>query len=493
LSGDALGSTRLTLRPQEVRAGTYRFDVGTAGSAALVLQAILLPLALADGPSRITITGGTHVPWSPPAEYLGAVLFPVLSRMGIHARLLEVRAGLYPRGGGVLDVEIMGRAELVPLTAVRPDGPFRLRGAVMVARLPRQRGERLAKAARERLERQGWEAAVTVNEAPAKDAGIAIFLAAEGEGIAAGFSGLGGADESPEALADRVVAECLEFARSGCGCDSRLADQVVLPMALAPGTSRLTTPRLTAHVLSGLEVARQILACPIQVNGSEGQPGAVTIQGGVPQATPRNTPAVQAEGGEEDEEVRPTFATVLSAERRAPSVELTTSDLGPRVSDRSTPIIRKALAKDGPAIQAILAQFAPRGLLLPRTLNEVYKNLRDFCVAEVDGAVVGVCGLSLYWEDLAEVRSLAVLETQGSRGLGSALVSACVAEAAALGIRRVFALTYRQTFFERLGFHVIQKEELPQKIWKDCIRCSKFTCCDEIALIRETRSLMADG
>jgi amino-acid N-acetyltransferase len=413
--------------------------------------------------------------------------------MGVHARLLEVRTGFYPRGGGVLEVEISGRADLVPLTAVRPDGPFRLQTSVMIARLPRQRGEQLAEAAQERLARQGWEATLKVSEVPAKDAGIAIFLAAAAQGVAAGFSEVGGADESPAAMADRVVAEFLEFAQSGCGCDSRLADQVVLPMALAPGTSRLTTPHLTAHLLSGLEVARQILACPIQVNGGEGQPGAVTIQGGVPQATHRYTPAVQTARGEEDVEIRPTFATAsrlgserASREPRAANLGLPTSGLRPRTADRSAPIIRKALAKDGPAIQAILAQFAPRGLLLPRTLNEVYKNLRDFCVAEVDGAVVGVCGLSLYWEDLAEVRSLAVLETQGSRGLGSALVSACVAEAAALGIRRVFALTYRQAFFERLGFRVIQKEDLPQKIWKDCIRCAKFTCCDEIALIRDT-------
>jgi amino-acid N-acetyltransferase len=145
--------------------------------------------------------------------------------------------------------------------------------------------------------------------------------------------------------------------------------------------------------------------------------------------------------------------------------------------------VRKARAADGPAIQRLLAHFATRGELLHRTLNEVYQHLRDFVVGEADGRIVGVCALWLYWEDLAEVRSLAVEESHGGRGLGTALVRACLEEAARLGIRRAFALTYRPAFFERLGFRTLDKRELPQKIWKDCLRCSKFTCCDEVALI----------
>jgi amino-acid N-acetyltransferase len=149
-------------------------------------------------------------------------------------------------------------------------------------------------------------------------------------------------------------------------------------------------------------------------------------------------------------------------------------------------VVRKAKAADGPAIQRLLAHFATRGELLPRTLNEVYRNLRDFFVCAVDGEVVGVCALSLYWEDLAEIRSLAVHETYGGKGLGKGLVIACLDEATDLGVRRVFALTYRPGFFEQLGFQTLDKRELPQKIWKDCIRCAKFTCCDETALICET-------
>jgi amino-acid N-acetyltransferase len=162
-----------------------------------------------------------------------------------------------------------------------------------------------------------------------------------------------------------------------------------------------------------------------------------------------------------------------------------------RGAERS--VVRKARAADGPPIQKLLAHFAERGELLPRTLNEVYKHLRDFFVCEAHGEVVGVCALSLYWEDLAEVRSLAVYETYGGQGLGKALVNACLDEAARLGVGRVFALTYRPGFFERLGFRTLDKRDLPQKIWKDCIRCAKFTCCDEVALIRDTATVEHPG
>jgi amino-acid N-acetyltransferase len=151
----------------------------------------------------------------------------------------------------------------------------------------------------------------------------------------------------------------------------------------------------------------------------------------------------------------------------------------------SPAIVRKARAADGPAIQRLLAHFASRGELLHRTLNEVYQHLRDFVVGEAEGRIVGVCALWLYWEDLAEVRSLAVEDSYAGRGLGKALVGACLTEAAELGIQRVFALTYRPGFFERLGFRILDKRELPQKIWKDCVGCAKFTCCDEVALIRD--------
>jgi amino-acid N-acetyltransferase len=124
--------------------------------------------------------------------------------------------------------------------------------------------------------------------------------------------------------------------------------------------------------------------------------------------------------------------------------------------------------------------------MLPRSLSDIYENLRDYFVFEEDGGeLVGSAAIHIMWEDLAEVRSLAVREGKMRRGVGTQLVESCISEAIVLGIGRVFALTYKPEFFEKLGFHVVDKAELPQKIWSDCLKCSKFPDCDEVALVAD--------
>ena len=145
-------------------------------------------------------------------------------------------------------------------------------------------------------------------------------------------------------------------------------------------------------------------------------------------------------------------------------------------------MIRKALIPDVREIHRLLLDYARDGLLLSRSLAELYESLRDFYVFEVDGRVVGTAALNICWEDLAELRSLAVHPDYNGRGVGRELVLACLDEARRLGLRKVFALTYKQVFFEKLGFKVIEKSQLPHKIWGDCMKCAKFPDCDEIAL-----------
>lgn len=145
-------------------------------------------------------------------------------------------------------------------------------------------------------------------------------------------------------------------------------------------------------------------------------------------------------------------------------------------------MVRKAIIPDVKEIHRLLLDYARDGLLLSRSLAELYESLRDFYVFEADGKVVGTAALNICWEDLAELRSLAVHPDYNGRGAGKALVVACLDEARRLGIRRVFALTYKQAFFEKLGFAVIEKSQLPHKIWGDCMKCAKFPDCDEIAL-----------
>ncbi len=145
-------------------------------------------------------------------------------------------------------------------------------------------------------------------------------------------------------------------------------------------------------------------------------------------------------------------------------------------------MIRKARIPDAKPIHRLLLTYAKEGLMLSRSLSEIYEEIRDFYVYEVDGAVVGTVCLHICWEDLAEVRSLAVDEGQGGKGIGRDLVKSCLSEARELGLKKVFALTYKPGFFSKLGFHEIEKSELPHKIWGDCMRCPKFPECDEIAM-----------
>lgn len=136
-------------------------------------------------------------------------------------------------------------------------------------------------------------------------------------------------------------------------------------------------------------------------------------------------------------------------------------------------------------MHALINEGAARGEMLPRSMNSLYTHLRDMTVAAEDNGLVGCCGLSISWEDLAEVRSLVVGEGQRGLGLGRKLVEACLSEAVTLGIYRVFTLTYVVDFFKDMGFVVVSKDILPQKIWADCLSCHKFPDCDETAMLIE--------
>ena len=146
-------------------------------------------------------------------------------------------------------------------------------------------------------------------------------------------------------------------------------------------------------------------------------------------------------------------------------------------------MIRKAQIADVKNIQKLLMTFANRGDMLSRSLSELYESIRDFYVVEEDGVLLGASALHIVWEDLAEVRSVAVMEDSGRKGIGSRLVQACIAEAREIGLKRIFCLTYKPDFFGKHGFRLVDKSELPHKVWGDCIKCPKFPDCDENAMI----------
>ena len=147
--------------------------------------------------------------------------------------------------------------------------------------------------------------------------------------------------------------------------------------------------------------------------------------------------------------------------------------------------IRAARVGDVPALCDLIRTFADRKLMIRRSLGELYESIREFLVAtDDDGKVLGCAALHVFWDDLAELKCLAVSEEAQGRGVGKKLVEACWDAARELEIKTVFTLTYVPDFFARCGYHVIDKADLPHKIWNECVRCPLFPNCTEVALIR---------
>ncbi len=145
--------------------------------------------------------------------------------------------------------------------------------------------------------------------------------------------------------------------------------------------------------------------------------------------------------------------------------------------------LRKATIRDVKEIHALVNKFAKKDDMLPRSLNEIYENIRDYNVCVDEGKIVAAAALHVLWEDLAEVRSIAVARNYQSLGAGMKLLKCCLREAKTLGVKRVFALTYQPEFFKKYGFEDIDKNDLPHKIWGDCLKCPKFPDCSEMAVI----------
>lgn len=146
--------------------------------------------------------------------------------------------------------------------------------------------------------------------------------------------------------------------------------------------------------------------------------------------------------------------------------------------------IRAAKIKDVKEIQKLVNHFASKKEMLPRSLNEIYENIQEYFVADQKNRVVGCVAIHVTWEDLAEIKSLAVEESFQNKGIGTKLVRECEKKAKAIGVKKVFALTFRPTFFEKNGYKKINREKLPHKIWGECVRCPMFPDCGEVAVIK---------
>jgi RNA 3'-terminal phosphate cyclase (ATP) len=273
VEGDEWGSLSLDFRPGPPRPGTYRFDIGTAGSASLVLQCVLPPLLLAEGHSEVVVTGGTHVPLSPPFDYLAGVFLPALGELGLRARA-ELRShGFYPRGGGEVRASVAGGGKVRSRHFLEPGDLVELSGRSGVANLPLSIADRQAGALREAL--GGLRPSMETVEVAARGPGTFVFLLARYQHAVAGFAALGRKGKRAEAVGREAAQEFLAHHRSGAALDPYLADQAVLYLALAEGLSRFTTSRITSHLRTNLEVIRAFTGAEYEIE----EPLTVTVEG----------------------------------------------------------------------------------------------------------------------------------------------------------------------------------------------------------------------
>jgi RNA 3'-terminal phosphate cyclase (ATP) len=275
--GIRIGSDAITFIPGNIIPGDYRFDVGTAGSVTLTLQALMLPLCFAPGTTRLTLVGGTHVPWSPPFHYLHEVLLPSLRLMGIFVEATLERWGWYPKGGGILHLEIKPVKELKPISFANKGRLRKIRGISATSHLPRHIGERQKDEALRRIAKEfRMNAEIEVlYDVPANGPGSFFFLVAESEGTIAGFSSLGKRGKKAEDVAKEAVDSLKDYVESDGCIDPYLADQLIPFLSLVKGNSFFTTTQTTEHLLTNLWVVRHFLDIKISRSGETGKIGRI--------------------------------------------------------------------------------------------------------------------------------------------------------------------------------------------------------------------------
>lgn len=279
VEGAQLGSQTLVFEPDGLTAGDYAFDIGTAGSTSLLLQTLFLPLSFAASPSRLTLSGGTHVPWSPCYHYLEWQWLPRLAEAGFRVDCNLERAGFYPRGGGLLHATISPCGELRPLCITDRGRLLRIRGLSAVGRLDRSIAERQRTQALGRLSGLQVPVEIEVAEVPAASPGTFIVLQAEFENGRCCAFALGALHKRAEKVADEAVEELRADLEAGGAIDAWLADQLLLPLALVPGQSELSVCRISQHLRSNAELIGHFLPLSVAIEGANGQPGRVRLHG----------------------------------------------------------------------------------------------------------------------------------------------------------------------------------------------------------------------
>jgi RNA 3'-terminal phosphate cyclase (ATP) len=269
--GAELGSIRLKFIPKKVVSGDYEFDVGTAGATSLVLQTIFFPLAVGGkSVSVLTIRGGTHVPWSPPYEFLEEGWFPFMKRMGFKTEIELKRAGFYPRGGGEIISYIEPIGVVFPLEIKERGDLIKVFGTSAVGGLPKEVAERGKNRVIQILRENKIPNQVGVVEFPSYGRGAIVFLKAVFEKTTVCHSALGEIGKRMEEVAEEACQKLIIFLKSDATVDENMADQLILPLALARGKSSFRTAKITEHIKTNAEVVKRFLdEVKIEIEGNE--------------------------------------------------------------------------------------------------------------------------------------------------------------------------------------------------------------------------------
>jgi RNA 3'-terminal phosphate cyclase (ATP) len=278
VTGDEFGSRTLRFEPREIKAGEYEFDVkdvrASAGSVGLVFQTVFVPLAHAGRESRLTLRGGTHVAWAPPANFIANVFLPAAFLFGYRASYHVRAAGFYPKGGGEVECRIMRRKE--PAAAVnleeRPE-TAQVTVQSILSNLPRHIGERETKTARDELRKMGIDPKEQIIEHPSPGEGNAFSILVEFGTHNAGFTVFGERGKRAEQVAREAAEDFRMFWDSGAALDKHLADQLILLMN--PGSS-FTTCEVTQHLATNIAIVETFLPNRFKLEGEIGRPGKVT-------------------------------------------------------------------------------------------------------------------------------------------------------------------------------------------------------------------------
>lgn len=283
LKGAELKSQVLQVIPRDLQGGHYTFDIAeetsSAGSITLLLQTIYPPLLFSSEGAKLTLKGGTHVEWSPTFDYFQEIFLPTLAQMGSEATFHINKWGWYPRGGGVVTGEIKPVKKLKSLQLTSRGALKQLKGSLVLSDLPLSIFERQKKRLQERFQSPGLKLEMETHQVPGLGKGCTIFLLAEFECSRAGFSSLGARGKPAEQMVDEVYDAFKNYYETEGCLDEYLADQLLLFMALADGTSSFTTSRLTQHFFTNISIIQKFLPVQFEIQQKKGKYDKVSVTG----------------------------------------------------------------------------------------------------------------------------------------------------------------------------------------------------------------------